>query len=50
MLTQYFLNLFLIGGYSYIYWGFPGGSASKDSACNVGDPIYYYSFLIMKHF
>ena len=21
-----------------IYWGFPGGSAGKESACNVGDP------------
>ena len=23
---------------SLISWGFPGGSASKESACNVGDP------------
>ena len=21
-----------------IYWGFPGDSAGKESACNVGDP------------
>ena len=26
------------GGSNVITWGFPGGSATKDSACNVGDP------------
>jgi len=27
-------NILLCGS----YWGFPGGSDSKESACNVGDP------------
>ena len=22
----------------YFYWGFPGGSVGKESACNAGDP------------
>ena len=30
---------YIIFKLSYIhFWGFPGGSDSKDSACNVGDP------------
>ena len=24
--------------YTYIYWGFSGGSIGKESACSVGDP------------
>ena len=31
-----YIHIHIIGTYADI-WGFPGGSASKESACNVGD-------------
>ena len=31
-----YIHIHIIGTYAYI-WGFPGGSAGKESACNVGD-------------
>ena len=27
----------IFGAYSWVKWGFPGGSAGKESACNAGD-------------
>ena len=32
------LSIFYLLISSVRYWGFPGSSASKESACNVGDP------------
>ena len=37
LLLQVFLDFLLLHS-SPLYWGFPGGSDSKASACNAGDP------------